>query len=81
MTKHALLAIDASLAKVSRATKTSDFMVLPGRAKRWIPKTVITPDYTNQLDLFSEAPIDDPAPVAPTSTTGTSCQTTTASAA
>ena len=39
-------------------------MVLPGRAKRWIPKTVVTPDYTNQLDLFSEAPIDDPAPVA-----------------
>ena len=64
MTKHALLAIGASLGKVSRATKTSDFMVLPGRVKRWIPKTVITPDYTNQLDLFSEAPIDDPAPVA-----------------
>jgi hypothetical protein len=39
-------------------------MVLPTRAKRWIPKTVITSDYTNQLDLFSEAPIDDPAPVA-----------------
>jgi hypothetical protein len=65
MKKHAPLAINTSLAKVSRATKTSDFMVLPGRAKRWIPKTVITPDYTNQLDLFSEAPIDDAAPVAP----------------
>ena len=64
MKKYAPLAINTGLAKVSRATKTSDFMVLPGRTKRWIPKTVITPDYTNQLDLFSEAPMDDP--VAPT---------------
>jgi hypothetical protein len=38
-------------------------MAMPLRAKRWIPKTVVTPDYTNQLDLFSEAPIDTPAPI------------------
>src|SRR5712691_4893664 len=31
-------------------------------AKRWMTKRV-TPDYTNQLDLFSEAPIETPAPV------------------
>jgi N12 class adenine-specific DNA methylase len=31
-------------------------------AKRWITKRV-TPDYTDQLDLFSEAPIEAPAPV------------------
>jgi hypothetical protein len=30
-------------------------------AKRWITKRV-TPDYTNQLDLFSEAPLEPPAP-------------------
>lgn len=32
-------------------------------AKKWITKRVV-PDYTNQLDLFSEAVTDDPAPVA-----------------
>ena len=31
-------------------------------AKKWITKRV-TPDYTNQLDLFSEAPIETPEPV------------------
>ena len=33
-------------------------------AKRWIPRTVVTPDYTNQLDLFSDQPIDTETPVA-----------------
>ena len=38
-------------------------MALPFRtAKRWMTKRVI-PDYTNQLDLFSEAPIETPSPV------------------
>jgi N12 class adenine-specific DNA methylase len=32
-------------------------------AKRWVTKRV-TPDYTNQLDLFSEAPLETPATVA-----------------
>jgi N12 class adenine-specific DNA methylase len=51
--------------RVSRTTNASDIMALPFRVRsRWIPKTVITPDYTNQLDLFSEADIDIPAPVA-----------------
>jgi hypothetical protein len=30
-------------------------------AKRWMTKRVI-PDYTNQLDLFSEAPLETPSP-------------------
>ncbi len=40
-------------------------------AKRWMTKRV-TPDYTNQLDLFSEAPIETPAPVvsSPVGTSG-----------
>ncbi len=38
-------------------------MALPFRtAKRWMTNRVI-PDYTNQIDLFSEAPIDTPQPV------------------
>jgi len=38
-------------------------MTLPFRnAKRWITKRV-TPDFTNQLDLFSEAPLGVPEPV------------------
>src|SRR5271163_4202965 len=53
------LANKSRLDKVIRATTTGDIMALPYRtARRWIPKTVVTPDYTNQLDLFSEAPID-----------------------
>src|ERR1017187_5419006 len=32
-------------------------------AKKWVTRRV-TPDYTNQLDLFSEAPLEAPAPVA-----------------
>lgn len=32
-------------------------------AKSWVTKRV-TPDYSNQLDLFSEAPLETPAPVA-----------------
>ena len=62
--KTASLANLTDVSKLSRATKTGDFMALPFRAKRWIPRTVVTPDYTNQLDLFSEAPQDTPAPVA-----------------
>jgi N12 class adenine-specific DNA methylase len=31
-------------------------------AKKWMTKRVI-PDYTNQLDLFSEAPLEPPSPV------------------
>jgi len=39
-------------------------MALPFRtANRWVTKRV-TPDYTNQLDLFSEAPLETPDPVA-----------------
>jgi hypothetical protein len=53
------------VSKLTRTTIAGDIMALPYRTKRWIPKTVITPDYSNQLDLFSEAPIDIPAPVAP----------------
>jgi hypothetical protein len=38
-------------------------MALPFRtAKKWITKRV-TPDYTNQLDLFSEAAVETPDPV------------------
>jgi len=38
-------------------------MTLPFRAaKKWVTKRV-SPDYTNQLDLFSEAPIDPSTPV------------------
>src|ERR1700691_5207726 len=38
-------------------------MTLPFRAaKKWVTKRVI-PDFTNQLDLFSEAPVETPAPV------------------
>jgi N12 class adenine-specific DNA methylase len=59
------LAISAGVSKVSRSIGTGEVMVLPAKVKRWIPKTIVTPDYTNQLDLFSETPIDDPAPVAP----------------
>src|SRR5690242_5151996 len=33
-------------------------------AKRWFTKRV-TPDYTNQLDLFSEVPEETPAPAGP----------------
>src|ERR1700677_3509945 len=51
--------------RLPRTTNASDIMALPFHARaRWIPKTVVTPDYTNQLDLFSEADIDIPAPVA-----------------
>jgi hypothetical protein len=40
----------------------TDFMPLQfGTAKRWITKRV-TPDYTNQLDLFSEAAPETPEP-------------------
>src|SRR5579863_3839073 len=41
-------------------------------AKRWMTRRV-TPDYTNQLDLFSEAPIETTAPVVsgPVRTSGT----------
>src|SRR6185295_6389928 len=59
------LANDAKIFTVPRATYTGDIMVMPHRHKRWIPRTVVTPDYTNQLDLFSEAPIDtETAPAA-----------------
>lgn len=68
MTQHEAsrltLAINTNSSTLPRATHARDIMVLPGRAKRWIPRTVITPDYTNQLDLFSETPLDDPSPVA-----------------
>ena len=53
------LAKDANIFKVFPATRTGESMALAfGSAKRWIPRTVVTPDYTNQLDLFSDAPID-----------------------
>src|ERR1700733_7385948 len=69
------LANNASLFKVFPATKTGSGMALAfGSAKRWIPRTVVTPDYTNQLDLFSDSPIDTQAPVAlvPARTSGDS---------
>src|SRR5580704_17650871 len=51
--------------KVRHSTNASEVMILAVRsAKRWIPRTVITPDYTNQLDLFSDQPIDTEAAVA-----------------
>jgi hypothetical protein len=60
------LANNASLFKVFPATRTGESMALAfGSAKRWIPRTVVTPDYTNQLDLFSDTDIDTQAPVAP----------------
>src|ERR1700733_13710798 len=49
-------------------------MTLPFRAaKKWITKRII-PDYTDQLDLFSEAPVETPAPAAnaPARTAGVS---------
>jgi hypothetical protein len=61
--RNTSLANDANISKIAPATKTGEIMAMPLRAKRWIPKTVVTPDYTNQLDLFSEAPIDTPAPI------------------
>ena len=41
------------LLSVARASDIMAFSY-PAR-KRWIPKTVITPDYTNQLDLFNQS--------------------------
>src|ERR1700694_4918169 len=38
-------------------------------AKRWVTKRV-TPDYTNQLDLFSEAAMDTAVPSDPVRTSG-----------
>jgi N12 class adenine-specific DNA methylase len=68
------LAKPADVIRLAPTTYTGEIMAMPYRAKRWIPKTVVTPDYTNQLDLFSEVPVDDtPAPVAqePARKTGT----------
>src|ERR1700722_8792782 len=60
------LAKPADVIRLASTTYTGEIMAMPYRAKRWIPKTVVTPDYTNQLDLFSEVPVEDnPAPVAP----------------
>jgi hypothetical protein len=59
----ASLANTANILTLSLATKARDIMALPFRAKKWIPRTVVTPDYTNQPDLFSEAPINTPVPV------------------
>src|ERR1700691_1580274 len=63
--------LSSSLAKpedvfrLPRATIASDIMALPFQVrKRWSPKPAVIPDYTNQLDLFSQAPIDTQAPVA-----------------
>ena len=59
------LAKPADVIKLPNTTYAGEIMAMPYRAKRWIPKTVVTPDYTNQLDLFSEVPVEDnPAPVA-----------------
>src|SRR5579872_1449432 len=44
------------------STSTGEIMVLPRWLKNSKPKRTVTPDYTDQLDLFSEAP-DTPAPV------------------
>jgi hypothetical protein len=45
-----------------------------GKKRHGFARGLVTPDYTNQLDLFSEAPIDTPAPVAsePARTSGVS---------
>ncbi|HTV28258.1 MAG TPA: DEAD/DEAH box helicase family protein, partial [Xanthobacteraceae bacterium] len=54
------------------STNTGAIMVLPRWFKGAKPKRAVVPDYSNQLDLFSEAPDDTPAPVENTAhTTGT----------
>src|ERR1700683_2162 len=59
------LAKPADVFRLPCATIASDIMALPFHVrKRWSPKPAVIPDYTNQLDLFSEAPIDTQAPVA-----------------
>lgn len=52
--------------RLRNTTIEGNVMVFPFRLpKRWTRKPPATPDYTNQLDLFSEAPIDTQATVAP----------------
>src|SRR5450432_3607310 len=61
--RHAYLANSANIFTLSRATNPSEIMALPSFFKHAKPKKAVIPDYTNQLDLFSEVPIDNPAPV------------------
>jgi N12 class adenine-specific DNA methylase len=64
------LEIAASIGKVTCATFPRSVMAFPSRVPiKWWPKKTVRPDYTNQLDLFSEAPIDIPVTVASQQTT------------
>ena len=68
---------------LSSSTMTGDIMALPRWLRNNKPKQAVTPDYSNQLDLFSEAPQDTPAPVESStarSSGGMHGETTTASA-
>src|SRR5690349_3124070 len=59
------LANSANISRV-RTTNTGEIMVLRHQStKRWIPKTVVTPDFTHQLDLFSQATIEEESAAAP----------------
>lgn len=51
--------------KLPRELASSEIMAMPAWIKRIKPKRPIAFDFSNQLDLFSQAPIDEsPAPVA-----------------
>jgi hypothetical protein len=63
MPKRQNLATHGNFYRLPPATKSSEVMVLPRWFKNAKPKPAVIPDYTNQLDLFSEAPIDTPAEV------------------
>src|SRR5215472_12779434 len=59
-----VLANCANIFKLTRAKEAGSIMVLPATVRRRLTsRTVVTPDYTNQLDLFSDAPQDAPASV------------------
>jgi hypothetical protein len=64
------LANDTNFSTLSPATNPREVMALPRWFTKAKPKAAAIPDYTNQLDLFSEAPIDVPAPVEPVVTAG-----------
>ena len=60
---HSGLAKPKDASTLSSTTMTGDIMALPRWLRNNKPKQAVTPDYSNQLDLFSEAPQDTPAPV------------------
>ncbi len=61
--RHRYLANSANIFTLS-ATKTSEIMALPRFFKHAKSKPAVPYDFTDQLDLFSEAVTDTPAPVA-----------------